>query len=282
MTPQDIEAYKKELMKLYSKNTNANTETTAENTADEKEDIPQTEEQIIQEIENIIENDNENNDGNNVENNIESDTENNSENDTENNGEFNDTAYDDSDHDSSYFPYTGDEGVGRQFREEQLPQSDEFNEADEMPIEEDIVLPSEITQPVPDDILGSQFGTIIVNVRTGNESSPIVNASVVVTAIIDGRRLFITAGQTDISGNLTSLEVPAPDARYSQSPDPSVRPYSLFDISVKANGFFDARSVDVPVFAGVTSIQNFNMIPLPLGSKSTDETLTYFNQEPNF
>jgi len=51
---------------------------------------------------------------------------------------------------------------------------------------------------------------------------------------------------------------------------------------VTAKGFFNARSVDVPVFSGITSIQNFNMIPVPLMMKETDETLTIYNQEPFF
>lgn len=32
---------------------------------------------------------------------------------------------------------------------------------------------------------------------------------------------------------------------------------------------------------GITSLQNFSMIPVPLYMKSSDETVTNFNQEPN-
>ena len=50
-----------------------------------------------------------------------------------------------------------------------------------------------------------------------------------------------------------------------------------------ANGcrlILNARSVDVPVFAGITSVQNFSMIPVPAMMRQNDETVTYFNQEP--
>ncbi len=138
---------------------------------------------------------------------------------------------------------------------------------------------------VPDnsqqESLGDSTGYILVNVRTGSEALPIEGASVVVNAILNGRRLIIAAGTTDISGTTLKLVTPAPNIKYSQSPDSDVRPYSLFDVTVKARGFFDARSVDVPVFSGITSIQNFNMVPVPLFMESDDETLTYFNQEPN-
>ena len=59
-----------------------------------------------------------------------------------------------------------------------------------------------------------------------------------------------------------------------------IKPYSVYDISVYADGFFRERSVDVPVFAGITSIQQFNMVPLPLYMTENDETITYYNQEP--
>ncbi|MCM1133709.1 MAG: carboxypeptidase regulatory-like domain-containing protein [Ruminococcus flavefaciens] len=139
--------------------------------------------------------------------------------------------------------------------------------------------------PVPsyvsEESLGDSTGYILVNVRTGNQAYPVENASVMITAIVDGNRFIIASGLTDISGATIRLQTPAPDIIYSQAPDSKTRPYSLFDISVRADGYFNARSVDVPVFSGITSIQNFNMIPVPLLMKSSDETLTYFNQEPN-
>ncbi len=125
-------------------------------------------------------------------------------------------------------------------------------------------------------------GYILVNTRTGEESSPVADASVLITAIIDGRREIIASGKTNDSGTSRKFAVPAPDLIHSQSPDSVKRPYSLFDVSVTARGFFNARSVDVPVFSGITSVQNFSMIPVPVMMDSNDETVTYINQEPIF
>lgn len=130
--------------------------------------------------------------------------------------------------------------------------------------------------------MGTSTGYILINTRTGENSSPVVNASVMITAIIDGRREMIAGGITDESGISPKFAVPAPDIMHSQSPEAMKRPYSLYDISVTADGFFNARSVDVPVFSGITSVQTFGMIPLPLMMQSNDETVTYINQEPNF
>lgn len=130
--------------------------------------------------------------------------------------------------------------------------------------------------------MGASTGYILVNTRTGENSSPVVGASVLITAVVDGKREIIASGITNESGISPKFSVPAPDLVHSQSPDSLKRPYSLYDISVTANGFFNARSVDVPVFSGITSVQNFGMIPVPLMMKSGDETVTYINQEPDF
>lgn len=130
--------------------------------------------------------------------------------------------------------------------------------------------------------LGDDKGYILVNVRTGSNSYAVEGAMVMVTAVIDGRRAVLASGLTDRSGISPKFELPVPDAEHSQEPGSETRPYNLFDVSVTAEGFFNARSVDVPVFPGITSVQNFNLIPVPLMMEPSDETLTYYNEEPDF
>ncbi|MBR1433415.1 carboxypeptidase regulatory-like domain-containing protein [Ruminococcus sp.] len=133
-----------------------------------------------------------------------------------------------------------------------------------------------------DELLGTERGYILVNVRTGDDSSAVAGAFIAVTAIVDGKRLVLASGVTDESGVSPKFSLPVPDREHSQEPSPEERPYNLFDVSVSAEGFFRARSVDVPVFSGITSVQNFNLIPLPLMMDSSDETVTYYNAEPSF
>lgn len=135
---------------------------------------------------------------------------------------------------------------------------------------------------VSEESMGNSIGYILVNVRTGDESWAIEDAVVMITAIVDGRRMIIASGLTNQSGTTQRFEVPVPALALSQQPFSETRPYNLFDVSVTAKGFFNERSVDVPVFSGITSIQNFAMIPVPLMMKETDETVTIYNQEPNF
>lgn len=130
--------------------------------------------------------------------------------------------------------------------------------------------------------MGDEKGYILVNVRTGSSSYGIEGAMVMVTAVVDGRRVVMASGLTDRSGVSPKFELPVPGEVHSQEPGSDIRPYNLFDVSVTAEGFFNARSVDVPVFPGITSVQNFNLIPVPLMMNPSDETLTYYNEEPNF
>ncbi len=183
-------------------------------------------------------------------------------------------------------------------RQAEEPQSTEVSPSEEQtdPEAEEMYPDSELND-IPDDMfeesettenplysednLGTSVGYILVNVRTGEESDPVAGAVVNITAIHNGNRLNIASGTTDESGRTQRFEVPVPKIEYSLSPGSAVQPYSLFDVSVTAKGFFNARSVDVPVFEGITSLQNFSMIPVPLYMKSSDETVTNFNQEPN-
>lgn len=132
-----------------------------------------------------------------------------------------------------------------------------------------------------DDTEYNGKGYIIVNVRTGDQADPIENAVVHISSIKNGNRFYNETDNSDNSGTTRKFVVPTPSFSYSQTPDSNIRPYALYDISVTANGFFNARSVDVPVFEGITSIQNFSLIPLPLYMRANEETVTYFNQEPN-
>lgn len=135
-------------------------------------------------------------------------------------------------------------------------------------------------QPAREEDFGSSAGYIKVNVRTGDSSAPVKGAVISIEGTVNGNRLLMGTAVTDESGTAGAFEVPVPDVKYSQTPDSRVRPYALYDISVTADGFFNTRSVDVPVFSGIISVQTFEMIPVPLYMSSDDETVTFYNQEP--
>ena len=173
-------------------------------------------------------------------------------------------------------------------RDESEDMEDEFNQRYPSPDLSDLDTDSGTLEPSENDTapvydseaeLGDSTGYIQANVRTGDESSPVEGAAVSVIAVVDGQRIIIASGLTDQNGTTPKFVVPVPDREHSQSPDANIRPYSLYDVTVTAEGYFTARSVDVPVFSGITSVQNFNMIPVPYMMNENSETLTYYNSE---
>lgn len=167
-----------------------------------------------------------------------------------------------------------------------LPQ---FNDAD---IDENYPDP-DISELIPEeaDTSSDQFfqsnaknteeGWIQVIVRKGDNAYPIPDASVIINSTEDGQLKLISNTMTDESGKTELIAVPAPNVSYSLESDNNVRPYALYNVSVFADGYFREKSVNVPVFAGITSVQQFNLVPLPLLMKESDETIEIFNQEPD-
>lgn len=232
----DMEKYKQEMMKLYSRSTSPN---------EEAEELPKAAEGYDAEPEEISEVDEDAPD---------------------------DTAYAEHiDEDLN----GADEDYNSRFPEPDLSELD-------TDLGTDTNNDSEPPEYDAEELLGNEKGYIQANVRTGDDTWAVAGAMVAVTAVVDGKRLVLASGLTDESGTAPKFTLPVPDLVHSQSPSPDERPYNLFDITVTADGFFKARSVDVPVFSGITSVQNFNLIPVPLMMNSSDETMTYYNAEPNF
>lgn len=167
-----------------------------------------------------------------------------------------------------------------------LPQ---FNDAD---LDENYPDP-DISELIPEeaDTSSDQFfqsnaknteeGWIQVIVRKGDNAYPIPDASIIINSTEDGQLKLISNTMTDESGKTELIAVPAPNVSYSLESDNNVRPYALYNVSVFADGYFREKSVNVPVFAGITSVQQFNLVPLPLFMKESDETIEIFNQEPD-
>ncbi len=167
-----------------------------------------------------------------------------------------------------------------------LPQ---FNDAD---LDENYPDP-DISELIPEeaDTSSDQFfqsnaknteeGWIQVIVRKGDNAYPIPDASIIINSTEDGQLKLISNTMTDESGKTKLIAVPAPNVSYSLESDNNVRPYALYNVSVFADGYFREKSVNVPVFAGITSVQQFNLVPLPLLMKESDETIEIFNQEPD-
>lgn len=140
-----------------------------------------------------------------------------------------------------------------------------------------------VPEPVPDqpELPKRPYtGTIVVHVMTAQGARPVIGASVMITHTTDGEPELVSLQRTNDSGTIEPVTVPAPPP----SDDQRNPAYFTYNLSVQAQGYYREHSEDVPVFPNITSVQNFDLIPLPAG---TDEPIpggdiTYYNRMPQY
>lgn len=110
-------------------------------------------------------------------------------------------------------------------------------------------------------------GYLKVRASAAFQAIPIEDAVVAVRTVEeDGSASLFAILKTDPSGETLAIEIATPPASVSQSPGGQI-PYSLVNVEVTASGYYSVAVQNIPVFAGITSTQNVNMIPLPDISK---------------
>lgn len=127
------------------------------------------------------------------------------------------------------------------------------------------------------------YGKITVHVTAADSAVPINNATVAFRIMNDGSTAVFAVLQTDKSGETETLDIPTPSVELSLSPDPKSTPYTSIIVEVSAPGFYSTANVNVPIFDGVTSVQNVNLIARPdLDDKSffSPETITVEGVNP--
>lgn len=149
------------------------------------------------------------------------------------------------------------------------------------PLPEQIAPILETIEPPAEDM--KSIGWIQVMTRSAKNAMAIPGVSVLITNSQDSTAKSIQyALVTDESGETEPVPLPAPDIALSLSSNETQQPYSTFDVSVSAPGYFRLISKAVPVFAGTTSRQIFSMIPLPIYPMDEPGVITYENTEPKF
>lgn len=102
-------------------------------------------------------------------------------------------------------------------------------------------------------------GYIQVRAFASDARIPLEDVAITVTAT-DGTA--IATRLTDRSGKIDPIEIPVPDLAQSQSPDPEERPYTQVNLLARVNGYYQIENEDLQVFAGVTTSQDLEMLPL--------------------
>lgn len=113
------------------------------------------------------------------------------------------------------------------------------------------------------------IGYLVIRVSTARGAIPLENATVSVRGSQKEDSGIFYSVETDSSGLTPRFALPAPPRALSQTPNDSI-PYSLWNIDVFKKGYITARFSGVPVYSGVTSIQNAELIPLTEGYEPSE------------
>ena len=131
------------------------------------------------------------------------------------------------------------------------------------------------------------YGYMIVRVTTARGAIPLEGAIVSVhnydPEFEVGRGDVISVHKTNSSGLTDRITLPAPPRELSQSPG-NGKSYESYNLYVSLPGYYKKEYVSVPVFEGITAIQNVDMIPLPDNGQTdnftVDDSIIFENENP--
>lgn len=107
------------------------------------------------------------------------------------------------------------------------------------------------------------WGCLQFEVTTGSQGNPVQGATVVVSRVVNGKRMLTRILRTDASGLTRTIFLPAPKYVYNPYRPSTSRPFAEYTASVYANGYYPLTNINIMVEAGVKSLQPVDLIPYP-------------------
>lgn len=118
----------------------------------------------------------------------------------------------------------------------------------------------------------SSTGYIQVRAYTSVAQFPLKDVAITVTAS-DGTGIAMRL--TNRNGQIEPIEIPVPDKSESLTPDPAEKPFASVNLYARLKGYEQVESENLQVFAGTTTIQNLEMIPLAELPQGWDQTAIF-------
>lgn len=107
----------------------------------------------------------------------------------------------------------------------------------------------------------NSWGFLQVEVYTNDGAYPLQGAIVIVKKRLASGIGLLRLLFTDRNGLTPTIALPAP--AIMQPTADAVRPFSAYEITVIARGYYTLRNVQIPIYAGSKTVQPIDMIPLP-------------------
>lgn len=115
-------------------------------------------------------------------------------------------------------------------------------------------------------------GYFVAHVYTSNALIPIADATVIVTQKqAGGTAKLLAARTTDSSGLTAPITIPTPEVGKSLEPNQGI-PFALVDITVDHPDYLRISAENVQIFPGISTNQNFVLIPISALPESWDRT----------
>ena len=121
-------------------------------------------------------------------------------------------------------------------------------------------------------------GYLIVKVSTASGAIPVEEVTVVLQGNDGDNGDVFYSLTTNRDGITKKITLPAPSASLSGAPSPSSRPYSTYNIDVYKSGYYPQHYSNVPIFSGITAVQNARIIPV----SELDAQNSYYTPGQNF
>ena len=116
----------------------------------------------------------------------------------------------------------------------------------------------------------NKTGTLSIRTYTAGGALPVPGSIIRIIGVDEDNSTIEYSLMTDIDGITPLITLPAPDVLQSQSPSPTEAPFSQYDIVITNEGFYTKKIHNVPIFDGINSIQQVNMIPLSETNNKSD------------
>jgi hypothetical protein len=165
---------------------------------------------------------------------------------------------------------------------EQTNPTEETEKTEERELPISATLPEVVElESVPPTNPDTDYGFLKVITRTGNEAMPMPGVTVTVTSVEGAETRLHYTTTTNESGETDRIPLPAPTQENDETADRRPR-YRNYDVSIYHPDYLRMESRGLPIFAGITSLQKFAMIPLPQFPQTAAQAIVYENTEPRF
>ena len=149
-----------------------------------------------------------------------------------------------------------DQNLIEKYKNEMLKMYKSANTAVKVPAIEDVPTPQ--TPPPPTESTAS--GKLIGIVTAIRSLYPVNNAKVTIFTGDYQSMQIIDSDMTNESGRTKTFILPTPEKALSLEEDNTTLPYALYNMAVEADGYIKNIHLNIPVFSGVTSLQQTNLI----------------------